>query len=165
MTDFPATVADQDAEVMAFGDFLDTFRNLEKVLAADLQRRSNMSHTWFDALIRIACEPTKAITMSELCASTSLTSGGVTRLVDRLVEVGYVERRASATDRRVQLAALTPDGAKALDEAALVHRENIRREFTGRLSEEELEVFLGLLQKIRRESGRLLGPRPEEGTA
>ena len=149
MTSPPDTVADKDADVLAFGDFLDAFRNLEKVLAADLQRRANMSHTWFDALIRIACMPEKAITMTDLCASTSLTSGGVTRLIDRLVEAGYVERQASPTDRRVQLAALTSRGAEALDAAAVIHSENIRQHFTGKLTGEELASFLDLVRRLR----------------
>lgn len=107
-----------------------------------------MSHKWFDALIRIACEPDKAITMAALCAGTGLTSGGATRLVDRLEEAGYVERRGLTTDRRVQLAALTASGAQAVDAAAAVHSENIREHFTGKFSSKELKVLLGLLRKI-----------------
>ena len=145
----PRTTADRDRDVLAFGDLLEAFRSLEKVLAADLRSRAGMTHTWFDALIRIACEPEKVLAMSGLCAGTALTSGGATRLVDRLVEVGYVERRSSETDRRVQLVALTARGAAALDAAAVVHSENIREHFTGKLSASELEVLRGLLQRIR----------------
>jgi len=145
----PHTVADKDPDVLAFGELLESFRSLEKALAAELQRHAKMSHTWFDALIRIACKPEKAITMGELCAGTSLTSGGVTRLTDRLVEAGYVERKASPTDRRVQLAALTSLGAEALDAAALVHSASIRQHFTSKLSKKELKGFLDLLLRIR----------------
>lgn len=147
--DIPQTSADKDPDVLAFGDLLEAFRSLEKVLSSDLRRRAGMPHIWFDALIRIAGEPEKTITMKELRAGTSLTSGGMTRLVDRLVEVGYVERRASAGDRRLQYAALTPKGAEALDSAAIIHSENIRRHFTGRLSGAELKTLLALLRKIR----------------
>ncbi len=142
-------MADTDPDVLAFGDLLEAFRSLEKVLAADLRRRGGMSHTWFDALIRIACEPEKVLTMNGLCAGTSLTSGGATRLVDRLVEAGYVDRKGSKADRRVQLVALTDRGAEALDAAAVVHRENIREHFTGKLTERELAILLDLLRKIR----------------
>ena len=134
---------------MAFGDLLEAFRSLEKVLAADLRRRAGMSHTWFDALIRIAGEPEKRLSMNRLCAGTSLTSGGATRLVDRLVEAGFVERQGSKADRRVQFVVLTAQGAAALDAAAVVHSENIRQHFTSKLSETELEVLLGLLRRIR----------------
>lgn len=135
--------------MLAFGTLLDVFRGLEMALASDLRRRSGLSHTWFDALIRIACEPEKVMNMSELCDATTLSSGGATRLVDRLVEAGYVERRPSRTDRRVQLVALTLAGAQALDEAAEFHSENIRQHFTAKLSESELGIFLELLEKIR----------------
>ncbi len=134
---------------MAFGTLLSAYRSVERVLKTELKRRSGMSHTWFDALIRIALTPEKAITMGELCALTSLSSGGMTRLIDRLVEAGYVERRGSSADRRVQLAAITASGAKALDAAALVHSANIREHFTGKLSARELETFLSMLDRIR----------------
>ncbi|MEM9292459.1 MAG: MarR family winged helix-turn-helix transcriptional regulator [Acidobacteriota bacterium] len=145
----PKTQADKDPDVLAFGDFLEAFRGLEKALAADLKRRTGMPHKWFDALIRIAMESKKAIPMAELCAGTGLTSGGATRLVDRLEEVGYVKRVGLPSDRRVQLAALTEKGAEALDAAAVVHGENIRQHFTGKLSGEELELLLGLLRRIQ----------------
>ena len=143
------TPADADPDVLAFGDFLDAFRSLEGTQGADLRRQAGMPHPRFDALIQIACEPEKVLTMSALWAGTSLTSGGTTRLVDRLVEAGYVERRGKLADRRVQLVALTDQGASALDAAAEVHRENIREHFTGKLSPEELGEFLRLLGRVR----------------
>ena len=153
----PSTRADKDPDVLAFGTLLSTYRSVERVLKAELKRRSGMSHTWFDALIRIALTPEKVITMGELSALTSLSSGGMTRLIDRLVEAGYVERRGSPSDRRVQFAALTASGAKALDAAALVHSANIREHFTGKLSPKELETFLTMLDRIRTDGSASCG--------
>ena len=65
----------------------------------------------------------------ELQEKVLVTSGGITYLVDRLVEQGYVERKLCATDRRARYASLTaagrhlmaaifPEHAEALEEAA-----------------------------------------------
>ena len=108
-----------------------------------------MSHVWFDALIRIASAPDQTMTMGSLAHETSLSSGGVTRLVDRLEDVGYVTRAQSRVDRRVNTTTLTRQGAEVLEAAALVHRENIREHFTGKLSVQDLKGFLETLASIR----------------
>ncbi|MGZ8734907.1 MAG: MarR family winged helix-turn-helix transcriptional regulator, partial [Acidimicrobiia bacterium] len=48
-------------------------------------------------------------TMSELACQLGLTSGGATRLVDRVVEAGLVVRTSCPSDRRVQWVVLTPE--------------------------------------------------------
>lgn len=48
--------------------------------------------------------------LGELQRKILVTSGGVTYLVDRLVEKGMVERRECSEDRRARYASLTPRG-------------------------------------------------------
>ena len=55
--------------------------------------------------------------MGALAQQVALTTGGVTRLVDRMISAGLVERVPCPTDRRVLFAALTPAGEAKLDEA------------------------------------------------
>ena len=148
-TDKKESKAIDDPDVQAFGDFLESFRSVERVLAADLQKHAGMSHVWFDALIRIASAPERTMTMGALSHETSLSSGGVTRLVDRLEEAGYVTRAQSKADRRVNTATLTSRGGEALESAAIVHRESIRKHLTGKLTEAGLRRFLDTLATIR----------------
>jgi DNA-binding MarR family transcriptional regulator len=54
--------------------------------------------------------------MSDLAAQTTLTSSGITRVVDRLVERGLATRRSCATDRRTTYAVITDAGRSLLDE-------------------------------------------------
>lgn len=49
------------------------------------------------------------ITAGELAARTGLTTGGVTRMVDRLVRAGFVERQPDERDRRRVLVAPVPE--------------------------------------------------------
>src|SRR5687767_12099504 len=48
--------------------------------------------------------------LGELQKAILVSSGGITYLVDRLVEKGLVERRECPSDRRARYAALTPAG-------------------------------------------------------
>lgn len=82
----------------------------------------------FDVLaaLRRAGEPF-ARTPSELAESTMITSGGLTKRVDRLESAGLVERRASESDGRSRVVALTTVGRELVDRAFDAHMANEQR--------------------------------------
>ena len=63
----------------------------------------------------------------ELAQHTMVTSGGLTKRVDRLVERGLVERDASADDARRRLVRLTPAGLELIDQVFTAHMANEHR--------------------------------------
>jgi DNA-binding MarR family transcriptional regulator len=63
----------------------------------------------------------------ELAAHTMVTSGAISKRLDRLVDAGLVERRASDDDARRRIVALTPTGLALIDEAFAAHMANERR--------------------------------------
>jgi MarR family transcriptional regulator, 2-MHQ and catechol-resistance regulon repressor len=67
------------------------------------------------------------IPLGELQRHVLVSSGGVTFLVDRLVEKGLVKRRLSAVDRRSCQATLTAKGAKLVARVQPLHAAAIRR--------------------------------------
>jgi MarR family 2-MHQ and catechol resistance regulon transcriptional repressor len=87
--------------------------------------------------------------MTDLAGQLGLTSGGATRLVDRVVEAGYIERAACPGDRRVQWVVLTPAGQRKLGEVLDVHLPQLQHEFVDRLSPAEMQALTGALDKLR----------------
>jgi MarR family 2-MHQ and catechol resistance regulon transcriptional repressor len=67
-----------------------------------------------DVCLRLARSPEGLLRMTDLAAQTTLTSSGITRVVDRLVERGWVTRRSCATDRRTTYAVITDTGRDLL---------------------------------------------------
>lgn len=85
------------------------------------------------------------LSAGDLARRTGLTSGAVTRLIDRLVERGSVRRLSDPDDRRRVLVEITPGAAKACDP----FYEPIAREGTAlleQLTEKQLEVILDYLR-------------------
>lgn len=80
---------------------------------------------WFDliAALRRSGSPFE-LSPTELMGATMLTSGGITKRLDRLVEAGLVERRPDPNDRRGTRVRLTPRGRRAIDRALAAHVEN-----------------------------------------
>ncbi|QNE34547.1 MarR family winged helix-turn-helix transcriptional regulator [Leifsonia shinshuensis] len=66
-------------------------------------------------------------TPGELAEHTMVTSGGMSKRIDRLEGAGLVSRRASSTDGRGRVVALTPDGLERIDAAVTAHLANERR--------------------------------------
>ncbi|MDY0910868.1 MarR family winged helix-turn-helix transcriptional regulator [Microbacterium sp. CFBP9034] len=63
----------------------------------------------------------------DLADHTLVTTGGLTKRVDRLVARGLVERRAEASDARRRLVRLTPEGVDLIDRAFTAHLANEHR--------------------------------------
>ena len=68
-----------------------------------------------------------ALSPSDLAAATMVTSGAVSKRVDRCVEQGWVSRAVSETDGRGRLVRLTPKGRRLIDDAFTAHIANEHR--------------------------------------
>jgi len=87
-----------------------------------------------------------ALTPTELAATTMVTSGAVTKRVDRLEAQGYVTRTISAEDARSRTIALTVEGRTLIDALFPRHVDNERRLLAG-LSTAERADLARLLEK------------------
>jgi DNA-binding MarR family transcriptional regulator len=108
--------------------------------------RFGLSEGEFDVLaaLRRAGEPYERAP-GELATHTMVTTGAMTKRLDRLERNGLVTRRRSAVDGRGRVVALTPAGLALIDRAFTEHMRNERR-ILDDLSPEEAEQLEGLLR-------------------
>ena len=92
------------------------------------------------------------LTPTDLAAGTMVTSGAITKRVDRLAERGLVDRRVSDRDARGRVVALTPQGRALIDRAFEAHMANEHR-----LLDSLDRVDRERLARILDEWGRALG--------
>jgi DNA-binding MarR family transcriptional regulator len=102
-------------------------RRLTDRLGRDLEESVGIPLVFFDVLIHVGAAPEGRLTMSKLSADVALTTGGVTRLVDRMVDAGLVVRQNCPSDRRSVHVVLTPEGHAVLEKAVAAHIEGIDR--------------------------------------
>ena len=140
--------SNDDALITTFGRLVEVQGRLERRLGADLESRFGIPHAWFEVLVRLSRSDDGQLTMTALAEQVTLTTGGVTRLVDRMEAAGLVERRPCATDRRVSYAAVTAAGRERLAEAAVVHAANLRAVFDG-FSAQDRATLDDLLDRLR----------------
>jgi DNA-binding MarR family transcriptional regulator len=103
---------------------------------------------WFDVLSHIGGAAEGRLTMSKLSSDVALTTGGVTRLVDRMVEAGLVARENCPNDRRSVHVVLTPSGRETLGQAIAEQIEGIDRLVFTQLSVADRAALTGTLSKL-----------------
>ncbi|MGH9108701.1 MAG: MarR family winged helix-turn-helix transcriptional regulator [Acidimicrobiales bacterium] len=103
----------RDIEDGAWRGFLLTHDRLWQALEAGLSR-VDVSMSEYTVLALLGAAGRDGMRMSDLAQRRLMSTGGFTRLADRLVSRGLVERRRSAVDGRGSDAVLTKEGRALL---------------------------------------------------
>lgn len=132
------TISARDPRIATWRLFLKTHARLERLLDDDLRSAHDLTLAEYDAMLQLAESPTHRLRMHEIAERVVLSRSGVTRLIDRLVRDGLVERSHCATDARGAEAVLTASGLDRLREAAPTHLRGISDHFLDTMSAAEL---------------------------
>jgi DNA-binding MarR family transcriptional regulator len=104
---------------------------------------------WYEVLSTVADAPDARMRMGDLAEAQVISRGGLTKLVDRLVKAGLLERTFCETDRRVSYATLLPAGSDLLDEMRPVIIAELKVAFSAKLSVVEANALRDTLDRIR----------------
>ena len=113
----------------------------------ELQQATGLPLAEYDAMLHTADAGGAGIRMTDLAEAVLLTKAGLTALVDRLEERGFVRREPDPDDRRVWRIVLTDEGESVFREAAAVHVQSIENHFTSRITDEEAQVIVDALER------------------
>jgi DNA-binding MarR family transcriptional regulator len=131
----PATTADINHELITLtGLLLEAESALERRIAATLRDQVGIAPEAFEVLLRLSRSPQGRLRMSELSERLAITTGGTTRMMERLERDGLVRRTPSTSDRRVVYAEVTETGRAELERAIGPHLADLTDIFTHRLS-------------------------------
>lgn len=137
-----------DSRLAAWSTFLRAHARVVREIERELQADENLTLTDYDVLVQLAAAGERRMRMSELADRLLLSRSGVTRLVDRLVADGLVERASCESDRRGQWAALTDAGHARLRRAAPTHLRGVATHFLDRLSQDDLASLERMLAGV-----------------
>jgi DNA-binding MarR family transcriptional regulator len=104
---------------------------------------------WYEVLATVAEAPEQRLRMGDLAEILVITRGGLTKLVDRLVKAGLLERTFCETDRRVSYATLLPAGRDLLAEMRPVIVGELEIAFSANLSVEQANELRDNLERVR----------------
>jgi DNA-binding MarR family transcriptional regulator len=138
-----------DEEMRAWRGMVDVMAAVQAATEADLMASHGLTQGDYGVLVHLSEAPDRAMRMCDLAGRLHLSPSGLTRRLDGLVRLGFVQRVPSAEDRRVMLAELTPQGMTALEEAAPDHVESVRHHFLDHLSRTQVRQLGDAFDRIR----------------
>ncbi|GII58262.1 MarR family transcriptional regulator [Planotetraspora thailandica] len=103
------------------------FRRLTSLLMADVEAKVGISPSALEVLCVLLETPEHAVPMGRLTQALGFSTAGTTKVADRLMDAGLIERRACPQDRRLIYAALTERGLEVATDCVAVLVESLRR--------------------------------------
>ena len=91
----------------------------------------------------------------DIASELGITTGGASKLVDRIEAGGYCRRLPNPADRRSSLLELTPAGRRLLTKAGTAFDEELQRWLGAPVPERTLRQFAGTLARLRTAGHRL----------
>jgi DNA-binding MarR family transcriptional regulator len=142
----PSTL--EGAALEAWRSYLQSHASIVRMLDAELVAEHGMTTRDYEVLLYLAQADGHHLPMSALAERTMLTRSGITRLVDGLVEAGWIARVACPNDARVSYAQLTDRGYTKLREAGCSHVASIHRLFLEHFTPQEIDHLALLLRRL-----------------
>jgi DNA-binding MarR family transcriptional regulator len=143
----------QDPRIEPWRAFLQAHARITRRLDEELRAEHDLSLAEYDALLTIADAPDRRIRMRQLADRVILSKSGVTRLIDRLVLDGLVQRDACLSDARGAEAVLTTAGLDRLRRASRTHLRGIDEHFLSAIEEADLSVIQRSMRAISERAG------------
>lgn len=104
---------------------------------------------WYEVLATVADSEDERLKMGELAEALVISRGGLTKLVDRLVKAGLLERTYCETDRRVSYATLLPAGTDLLAEMRPIVIAELDLAFAANISTAQAEELRATLERVQ----------------
>jgi DNA-binding MarR family transcriptional regulator len=130
------------------------FRRLNDQLLADVEAKVGLAPSSFQVLWFLLTTPERSAPMYQLAQTLGFSTAGTTKVADRLVDAGLVERRPSRTDRRVIFAALTETGRQVAGAAALALAAAVRDRVVEPLGSEHFASLSAAIGSVDPSPGR-----------
>ena len=133
-----------------FNDIVRFEIELWNAVDARLKSEFDLPLTHFEPLSVIERIP--GCRVYDIATELGITSGGTSKLVDRIEAKGYCRRLPNPADRRSSLLELTSAGKNLLAEAGAVFDEELQRWLGAALPERTLRQFAATLARLRASS-------------
>lgn len=126
-------------ELAAWRGMLFVYRELTSAIDERLESEHGLSLSSYEVLLLLSQAPDQALRMGTLADGLLLSRSGLTRLVDRMVARGLVERHTCSDDRRGTYARLTDAGREKFRTAQPTNLAAIREVFVSKLDARDLD--------------------------
>jgi len=134
-----------------FSDLIRFETELWNAIDARLRAEHDLPLHKFEPMQIIATRPNCRV--YDIAEALSLTTGGVSKLIDAIEASGYCKRRPNPDDRRSSIIELTPSGRKALARATKTFERELELRLRSSVPAQTLAQFSSSMRALRAASG------------
>ncbi len=141
-----------DAERIGLWRSLDrTVTAVARQIDADLVDEFDLPLAWFEVMSALQ-RAGGAMRVSKLCSELDDVPSSLSRRLDRMEGVGFVEREATPepTDRRAVTVTLTREGRSLWRDASVIYRRGVQKHFAQVVTDSDIVALQRLLSKLGR---------------
>jgi MarR family transcriptional regulator, organic hydroperoxide resistance regulator len=135
-----------------FDDLIRFEIEMWNAIDARLKKDFNLPLTHFEPMLVIERLP--GCRVYDIASELKITTGGTSKLVDRIEASGYCRRLPNPADRRSSVLELTPAGRSLLAEAGEAFDEELRHWLGSAVPERTLRQFASTLVRLRQNGQR-----------
>jgi MarR family transcriptional regulator, organic hydroperoxide resistance regulator len=136
-----------------FNDIIRFEIELWNAIDARLKSEFNLPLTHFEPMAVMDRLP--GCRVYDIARELGITTGGTSKLVDRIEANGYCRRLPNPADRRSSLLELTPEGKRLFAEAGVAFDEELQARLGAAVPERTLRQFAATLTRLRAASHRV----------
>jgi DNA-binding MarR family transcriptional regulator len=130
-----------------FNDLIRFEIELWNAVDTRLKREFDLPMTHFEPMSVMDRLPTCRV--YDIATELGITTGGTSKLVDRIEASGYCRRLPNPDDRRSSLLELTPQGRRLYAEAGRAFDDELQRRLGAAVPERTLRQFAATLARLR----------------
>ena len=154
-----------DDRITLWGLFLEVHAGIGRRLGRELRAEIDIPDAWFEVLLRIGRTPGQAVRLTDLAGMVLFSSGGFTKLADRMEQAGLIRRRPCPDDRRATFAVLTDEGRRVLEGALSVHLPGLKQYVCDPLDDQKRRELESILRTLRAAVRGTSGASRSDGAA
>lgn len=113
-----------------------------------LKQTKGLTFDDYEVLVHLSEAPGQRLRMNDLSDRLLHSRSRLSQRVDRMVDRGLVAREKVETDARGTWAVLTPDGRRAIEDAAPTHVSNVRTHLLDHLHPREIHVMAEAFSRL-----------------
>jgi DNA-binding MarR family transcriptional regulator len=137
-----------DPEMRAWLGYRRMFLLLNAAVNRDLAEDSGLSEPDYDVLSNLSDAPGHRGRLTELASRMLWSQSRLSHHISRMEQRGLVTREECATDGRGSVVVLTAEGLRAIEKAAPLHVDSVRRRIIDVLSPAQLEALADITETV-----------------
>jgi DNA-binding MarR family transcriptional regulator len=134
------SVAPEDDALVQWEAISRRVQSTQQLMLAPIEE-SGVPSQWFAVLHLLLHADKRRMAMTKLADDLSMTSGGFTKLADRMGQEGLIDRRNSSGDRRVIYAGLTAEGLRLARQTERMYLDAVQVNVIDILTPEKLTLL------------------------